>query len=834
MPNLFAPPSPPPVGYACVALERGIDLALNGLTYAIPSTLPDLQVGQRVLVPLGKNDRTVAGIVTEIYPPRSEGGSSPNPSVPQTPDDADIKPIYSRDPGQLSLTEDLVHLARWMSQYYCCPLGMVFVTMIPSAVKKGTGTIEQTMVGLPQPATDQHGPSPPEADASAPSLTKLQQAVLDRVRELADQGEPWIEIHRLADLAGARTVGPVKTLVKKGLLTIQHQQAVRAMSREPTNEPAPEPDQGPLPGDSTPLQLSRDQQHAVDTLIHGATNGFGVHLLHGVTGSGKTEVYMRLIEHVLSQKMPGNECATGHIPTENDQHQLPGAGAIPGAGELPGGAIVLVPEIALTPQTVSRFEERFDAVAVLHSGLTPAARHEQWRRIRTGQARVVVGARSAVFAPLPRVGVIIVDEEHDASYKQDQLPRYHGRDVAIKRAQLLDIPVVLGSATPSLESYHNAAKKKTYHLVKLPQRVTGLTLPKVQIVDMTQERQRRKGVHLLSHRLEDALRKTFSEKGQALVLLNRRGWAHYIACPDPGCGWLMNCHYCDAMMVYHKDQTLPTGGLLRCHHCRAEQILPRRCPLCDKRVTVFGGGTQRLEDEVADKFPGLRMLRMDSDTMRTGKDYYETLLAFGRGELDLLVGTQIIAKGLDFPNVRLVGVISADVALHMPDFRASERTFQLIAQVAGRAGRGQHPGLVVVQCYQPDDPAVTLACAHDYDAFAAREIEIRKQAGLPPYARMARIVVRDQNPEKVGQHAQRLTDQLQSFNKHLDGPVAVHGPLPCSIARIAGYHRRQIELIATGPHAAGQIQNLLSAMRQAKLLVSDIHTAIDVDPVALM
>jgi primosomal protein N' (replication factor Y) len=535
-----------------------------------------------------------------------------------------------------------------------------------------------------------------------------------------------------------------------------------------------------------------------------------------------------------------------------------------GGGELSGkeglssgrGAIVLVPEIALTPQTVSRFVGRFEGVAVLHSGLTEGQRHEQWRRVRSGEARIVVGARSAVFAPLPRVGVIVVDEEHDASYKQDQLPRYHGRDVAIKRAQLLNIPVLLGSATPSLESYYNAtccggsgsgevsregvsekvavAKRmgeggRRYHLLRLPERVAGLKLPKVQVVDMKEER--RRGVHLLSGYLEEALKRTLGSKGQAMLLLNRRGYANYIACADRGCGWMMSCEYCDAMMVYHTDGRLPSGGYLQCHHCQAEQLLRRGCPLCGKKVTVFGLGTQRVEEELREKFPGLRLLRMDSDSMKTRRDYEGGLGAFGRGEVEVLLGTQVIAKGLDFPNVRLVGVVSADTALNLPDFRASERTFQLVAQVAGRAGRGDHGGLVIVQTFNPEDVAIVLASRHDFEGFARREIALREKAGLPPCTRMARVVVRERSLEKCREQAGRLSERLSAGNAWMGGGVRVRGPMPCPVARINEYHRWQLELTA---ETAGAIQRLLTALRNERVLVSDQHTAVDVDPVALL
>ena len=339
------------------------------------------------------------------------------------------------------------------------------------------------------------------------------------------------------------------------------------------------------------------------------------------------------------------------------------------------------------------------------------------------------------------------------------------------------------------------------------------------------------GVHLLSLRLEAALKKTLKEGGQAILLLNRRGYANYIACPDQRCGWIMQCTYCDATVVYHRDAGLPKGGIVRCHHCQAEQLMPANCPRCGKKVTAFGLGTQRVEEELARKLPGVRLLRMDADSMHGYRDYHAHFARFRAGEIDVLVGTQIIAKGLDFPNVRLVGVVSADTALNLPDFRAGERTFQLISQVAGRAGRGEHPGLVIVQTFSPNDPAIMLASKHDYDTFARQEIELRRRVGLPPVTRMARIVVRQTDLVKAHELARKLADALVSFNQQLGLGVAIRGPMPCPIARIAGFHRIQIELIAD---TAATMQKLLTTARNQRLLHADARTAVDVDPVELM
>lgn len=776
------------VGYAEVAPEQGIDLVDRGLTYAVPRALADLGVGERVVIPLGRSDKAVAGYVLGRWEALPEGAASL----------ARVKPIWRRDERGLSLTADLMELAKWMAGYYCCPLGMVLVTMLPAAVKRGTGRLRRVLVSLAENAKEKQGQR----------LSTIQRKVLAIAAERTG-ARRWVEMKELADLAGARTVGPVKGLVAKGWLVTRDQDSVRAAGQLPFEVSQAMPR-------SEAVELSGDQSRALDGIAASIGQGFSVHLLHGVTGSGKTEVYLRVIERVMAQ----------------------GSGA---------AAMVLVPEIALTPQTAGRFVGRFgERVAVLHSGLTDAQRNQQWQRIRSGAASIVVGARSAVFAPLsfragsrPGAGVIIVDEEHDASYKQDQLPRYHGRDVAIKRGQILGIPVILGSATPSLESYYNATvgERRHYVLHRLPQRVAGLKLPRVEIVDLQEERRAGRGI--FSRRLEQAMGQTLGSGGQVMLLLNRRGFANYIACADRRCGWLMSCEYCDALVVYHKVGARGPGprlrngreGLVRCHHCGAEQLLARACPLCGKTVVVFGLGTQRVEEEVARRFAGVSCQRMDADTMRSGRDYEQSLAGFRRGEVKILLGTQMIAKGLDFPNVRLVGVLSADTALHLPDFRAAERTFQLVAQVAGRAGRGHEGGVVIVQTFNPKEAAIVLAANHDYEGFAERELAVRRAAGFPPTTRMARIVVRHRDDRKAQERAKLLGQALEARNAELGLGVRIAGPMPCVIARLAEYYRQEIQLLAAD---VGKLQRLLMGVRQAGLLRSDLWTAVDVDPVAMM
>jgi primosomal protein N' (replication factor Y) len=511
---------------------------------------------------------------------------------------------------------------------------------------------------------------------------------------------------------------------------------------------------------------------------------------------------------------------------------------------------VLVPEISLTPQTAGRFMDRFaggdpGAVAVLHSGLTAAERHRQWALAASQHAKIVVGARSAVFAPLDRVGVIVVDEEHATDYKQDQLPRYNGRDVAIKRAQLESCPVVLGSATPSLESWANAIAGK-FKLWELTRRVGGGTMPRVEVVDLAEERRQlvrqakehegpRRYFQAIGPKLGEALARTLEDEGQAILLLNRRGYSSYICCPDAECGWVMKCDHCDASMVVHKlvEAGGGRGSIVRCHHCLAEQMVPWKCPVCTRPVMTLGVGTQKLEEELGKTFgrwlkPGSTLVRVDGDTMKSAADYFDVLARFARGEVRVLLGTQMIAKGLDYPNVRLVGVINADTGLTLPDFRSSERTFQLVSQVAGRTGRGDQLGLVIVQTVNPLEPAIVAAAQHDYRGFAAQELRLRKESGLPPSTRMARIVVRDEDFGKAQQHAKELAELLKAAKTR---DVLLLGPGPAPISRIGGFFRFSIEVIAP---SAQELHAALARVRAAGMLKSDSHTAVDVDPVALM
>ncbi len=785
---------------AQVALEQGIDRLLD---YAIPPKLRSrLAVGMRVRVPLGRGNRATRAWVAAI-----QAGSK----LPK------LKNLLAIDDERILITPPVMDLARWIGRYYCAPLGVVLESVIPAAVKKKIGIGYSSIVRLAlEPEKIQQAIEKIRAPKRRAVLARLLQAPHDK----------GIELQRLAGEAGVKPP-TVRKLVSLGFVTIRSEIDLPKMTDKIQPGAAGE----------LAIELNPDQRRAFDQLHPRLDQGFGVHLLHGVTGSGKTEVYLQLISAVIERGLR---------------------------------AIVLVPEIALTPQTMVRFKARFKRVAVLHSGLTATERHRFWQQISEGGADVVVGARSAVFAPVANLGIIVVDEEHDSSYKQDQAPRYHARDVAIKRAQIENIPVLLGSATPSLETYRLCrgdtalaasassappplAPPTRYHYYSLPNRVRGLSLAASELVDMRLDRQNRRGVHLISQRLEYLLRATIESGRQAILLLNRRGYSNFVFCPS--CGDPIQCKYCDKTMTYHRSvesQPLTAAGAaavhtgqLLCHYCLATQVLPDKCPVCGKKLTLFGLGTQRVEEELKRKMPELKFARVDSDSMRTFRDYDKTLAQFARGDLQLMLGTQMIAKGLDFPNVTLVGVISGDTALALPDFRAAERTCQLITQVAGRAGRGDSPGRVVVQTFLPDDPAIRSALKQDYLGFAARELADRKDVSLPPYTRMARIVMRSLDQADLHKIAQSVAEKAaaaiaqqsiqqppaKSGSPATMPPVDMRGPMPCAIGRIAGYHRNQIILRSARPEP---LQAVLHAIRAAGGFSKAEAVVVDVDPVAVL
>ncbi|MDD4203229.1 MAG: primosomal protein N' [Candidatus Omnitrophica bacterium] len=499
-----------------------------------------------------------------------------------------------------------------------------------------------------------------------------------------------------------------------------------------------------------PKVLTAEQSEALKNINASIeSNENKVFLLYGITSSGKTEVYLQAIEKVLQKGR---------------------------------SAIILVPEISLTPQTVRRFTRRFcDEVAVMHSRLAGSKKYEQYDRIRSGQARVIVGARSAIFSPIKNLGLIVIDEEHETTYKQDDVPRYHARDVAIMRAEYNNCPVIIGTATPSLESYY-LSKINKYKRLELLERIDKRALPEVKIIDMRQEIAIQKRLVMFSRSLVNALEKAIANKNQAMIFLNRRGFATYINCRK--CGHVIKCDKCDAVMIYHFAKKK-----LICHYCGKEVFPPRECPACKSGyVKYFGVGTERVEAELSRLLPGAKIARMDKDST-TKKGSHENILKdFKEHRTDILVGTQMIAKGLDFPNVTMVGIVNADVTLNLPDFRAGERTFDLITQVAGRAGRGKDPGTVIVQTYVPEHYVLKCASKHDYKGFYEQEIVSRKEHNLPPYVHLGRIIVRSKDERTV----EKVMLQLYDYIKEKIDKDNMLGPAPCPITRIGGYFRWNI------------------------------------------
>ncbi|KPK83893.1 MAG: hypothetical protein AMJ81_07060, partial [Phycisphaerae bacterium SM23_33] len=639
--------------------------------YLWPGQFGPPKPGLRVRVPFGRGDRKRLGFVVELDRPVS---------------DRPLKTVAELLEQAPQLDERLQRLGEWISRYYVAPPGMTLAAMVPLAVGRHAPRTETLVHLLAGPADWPR------------SLGPRQRRILDELHEARKQGVEELPLEQLLahSQASRDTVG---RLARRELLRLESRPQTLGRLSEDV-----EPD---------PFELNDDQKEVLAAIQDRLRGGFSVTLLHGVTGSGKTEVYLRAIREVIR------------------------------AGRQ---AIMLVPEIALATQTLQRLARRLPRVAVLHSALTAAERAFHYEQIRDGHATTVIGPRSAVFAPARSLGLIVVDEEHESSYKQDTVPRYHGRDVAIKRAALEDVPVVLGSATPSLESLLNAQRGR-YEVLRLPRRIRGLPLPALRLVELRKEITRGR-IELIGRTLADKIAAALDRREQIILLMNRRGYANYVFCPS--CGWRMECVDCTRAMVFHQ-----AIGLAMCHYCQLTAELPRSCPACGKKLVLFGLGIQRIESELARKFPSAVVARMDSDTMTSPRQFRQVFDGFAAGEVDILLGTQMVAKGLDFPTVTLVGIVSADTAMAIPDFRASERTFQLIVQVAGRAGRGTSGGEVVVQTVHPDDPAIQFALRHDYEGFAAAELPLRASAGVPPHVRLVRLLVRHADPDRAQSGAEK-------------------------------------------------------------------------------
>ena len=806
--------------------------ALTLLSYEVPEELPLPQIGARVLVPLGT--RLVTGCV-----------------VTRTADPAvtTLKPLVDVFDPEPMLPAEVVDLALWVSEYYACGPGeAVAAAMPPRAWVVSERQARITDAGLTalggQPGASRHAVLELLADGTARRVAQLGRLVAARrgrsargaaglhalLGAMARDGlvtltQPLkgtasafktvrvarITVHGLELLEDGTSLGvrqrealellhgrpegmtvpgltrrgisgkTVRRLVEKGGLTLGRQVEERDPWPTETLETA-EPESG------SDLVLTADQQTAVDALLEAArSERFSVALLHGVTGSGKTEVYRRLAKVTLESKRQ---------------------------------ALILVPEIALTPAVATSFRQAFGArVAVQHSGLSNGARHDQWYRIRRGEVDVVVGTRSAVFAPLPSVGLIVVDEEHDASYKQEESPRYHGRDVAIMRAKRCGALVVLGSATPSLETYRHARTGR-YRRVTLPQRVRSRPLPAVRIVDMREELAAQGPDVVLGRHLTAAIDARLTRGEQVLVLLNRRGFAAAVFCRQ--CGRSLECPHCSVSLTFHR-----AAGQARCHYCGYARARPVSCPECaGPYLEQIGFGTERVEAEIRSRWPAARVARMDRDTTRRKGAAARLLGRFASGAVEILVGTQMVAKGHDFPRVTLVGVVSADVGLGLADYRAAERTFQLLTQVAGRAGRGEVPGEAIVQTLYPDHYSILHACSQAYAPFYAEEIRFRQAMRYPPVVALVSAVVRGTNYRQTMQEATDLVARIQERPSRF----RVLGPAPAPIGRLRGQYR--VQLFLKGPQRREMREALLEALDGRAELKRRV--VVDVDPLWML
>ncbi len=727
------------------------------LHYKVPAHLcEDLQVGALVRVPVGP--RLALGIIGEE--------SSPVDFPVER-----LKSVVQIIHPFPALPADLLKLAKWMSSYYAAPLESIIETMIPGPVRSGLGIKEEKLLSVATLLDDE---ALAKLATRAPQQARLYGFISTQIKPVPKA----LALSRLKVTAAI-----VAQLVKKGILRETAQRVERIAYGDDLAESAHI--------SSTPPTLTAEQAVVVsDLALRLGKQDFDVSLLHGVTGSGKTEVYLRAIDIALKQG---------------------------------GGVIFLVPEIALTPQTVARLRTRLGAIApghqcvVWHHHLSEGERLDGWLALAKGEARVVVGARSAIFAPVRDLRLIVVDEEHEPAYKQDETPRYHGRDVAVMRAKYCGAMCLLGSATPSLESYANALAGR-YGLLQLTKRIDNCRLPDIEIVDMRIEVAKQRGLTTLSRKLVDAMHARFERREQTILFINRRGYSSAMQCRK--CGHTEECPHCSITMTYHRsDETL------RCHLCGHQRGAPSRCPACGSPEIKWRGlGTQRVEEAVRRVLPKARIERMDADTMSKRHRFRELLGEFRTGKIDILVGTQMIGKGLDFPNVTLVGLIDADISMHVPDFRANERTFQLLVQVAGRAGRGDRAGEVVVQTFTPQSEAVQFSRHADFLGFSQHELTLRKQFGYPPYRHLIHHLFRGTNPEKLA----FVSDQWAKLvEKALGDRVELRGPSACPIEKIKDEYRWQLW------YFCGSVTKIipeLVRLRDAFPWPEGVSQVIDVDP----
>jgi primosomal protein N' (replication factor Y) len=667
----------------------------------------------------------------------------------------------------------LLKLGAWMADYYCCSIEQAMKAVLPNVIRKAeVGHRTRLFARLAREVGE-------EEMESLKMKAPLQAAA---VAFLAEAGKP-VAVADVSEKCDANHA-VIQALVKKGLVITESTTVERDPSQGETFLHA-----GKLEMNPEQLAVFARVCAAIENQKSQIENPKPL-LLHGVTGSGKTEIYLQAISLVLERGQT---------------------------------AIMLVPEISLTPQTVERFKSRFAAtqheVAVLHSHLSEGERHDEWHKIRTGRARIVIGARSAIFAPCANLGLIVVDEEHENTYKQEETPRYHGRDIAVLRAQMEGCACLLGSATPSLESFHNAQLGK-YELLRLTQRVDDKKMPFIRIMDMRME-SKKKG-SILSERLITAVNDRLAKKEQTILFLNRRGFSTSLLCEK--CGYVCECPNCSVGLTFHR-----AAGRVVCHICGHQAVAPAKCPECkDPGIKYSGTGTEKVEDIVGKCFPTAVVKRLDADVMTRKDAFRETLGAFKVGKIDILVGTQMIAKGLHFPNVTLVGIINADLSLHLPDFRAGERTFQLLTQVAGRAGRGDVEGEVFVQSFTPFSPSIQFARHHDFDGFWEQEIEFRRQWDYPPFTHMVLIVIRSQHQQRAEFSAQTLHRRLKDA---LPPNTTLSDPAPAPLEKSHGNYRFHLMLRT---RAILRLSRHLRAVLEKLTFPEDVIVTVDVDAYQLL
>ncbi|HEV2863792.1 MAG TPA: primosomal protein N' [Pyrinomonadaceae bacterium] len=819
--------------YAEVALPLRLT---QTFTYRLPVALrEDAKVGARLLVPFGRTLAT--GYVVALHDALDPAAEIEDSEIKDAEELLDADPL---------LTPEVLEITRWISDYYAAPWGEVLKAALPAGLNS---SIEQIVTITPAGRDElarlpRHRAATPKAQvlrlAALEGSTTLRDASRElgqpraakAVRELAKNG--WVTVAHRARSAQAKakrrkavrllqpdsqtpdgalalpaaqkrvvesliaaggemlfaelleeaatSVSTVQSLARKGLLEV----FVREVRRDPLAG-ARLPDRDEFP-------LTEEQAGALEEVNAAQERGgYAAFLLHGVTGSGKTEVYIRAMRHALRRGRT---------------------------------AMMLVPEISLTPVFSRRLRAHFgDAVAIFHSSLTTGERFDEWSRLKKGEARVVIGTRSAVFAPVSDLGVIVVDEEHEGSYRQQESPFYNGRDTAVVRALKEKAVVVLGSATPSMESYQNARAGKYRHL-RLPSRVAGRAMARAEVIDMREVFRTGGKTEVFAPALLEAVEETHARGEQSIILLNRRGYSSFVLCRT--CGERINCANCDVTLTYHRSERA-----LICHYCNLRQRVPEACPSCRGQFIYFiGEGTEQLEEILRARFPALRIARLDRDTTARRSTYEQAILSFAAGELDMLVGTQMIAKGHDFPNVTLVGVVSVDAGLALPDFRAAERTFQLITQVAGRAGRGDLPGRVLIQTYHPHHYSLRHACAQDYEAFFEEEINYRSNLAYPPFVALASLLVHGEELTRVQATAAEVRRALDDANA--DRLVRVLGPAPAPIARLRGEHRFQILLKSRNrPRLRSLVEIALSdAARTPGCDVGSVN--VEIDPINLM